>query len=135
MANDPSVLPKRRLEPLCDKIGLPTIRAVVDDFYERIQHHPTLAEPFSVVADWDLHKERLTHYWWTVMGGLPYRDFRYALGDKHAPLGLSNALVDDWLALFQETMTDHLEPDLARRWQGMAQGIGESLRLMFARDH
>ncbi|MGC8504445.1 MAG: group III truncated hemoglobin [Acidithiobacillus sp.] len=126
------VAPKRRLEPLCVKIPLPLIRAVVDDFYERIQDHPTLAQPFAIVGDWDLHKERLTHYWWTVMGGLPYGDYRYALGDKHAPVGVTSPLVDDWLALFHATMLDHLDPDLAQRWLGLASGIGESLRLMFA---
>jgi hemoglobin len=128
--------PKRRLEPLCEKITLPVIRVVVDDFYTRIQKHPTLAEPFSIVKDWDLHKDRLVHYWWTVSGGLPYKDYRYALGDKHAPVGVTNPLVDDWLALFHETMLDHMDADLAKRWHGMAAGIGESLRLMFApRDH
>ncbi len=133
MSQELPVLPtKRKLEPLCQKIGLTTIRAVVDDFYDRIQTHSTLAEPFSIVADWDLHKERLTHYWWTVMGGLPYKDFRYALGDKHAPIGISDALVEDWLVLFHETLLAHLDPDLANRWHGMANGIGESLRLMFA---
>jgi hemoglobin len=135
MADELPVLPaKRKLEPLCQKIGLPTIRVVVDDFYDRIQRHPTLVEPFGIVGDWTLHKERLTHYWWTVMGGLPYQDFRYALGDKHAPVGVTNALVDDWLQLFHETLLDHLDADLAQRWHGLARGIGESLRLMFARD-
>ncbi len=125
--------PRRRLEPLCMKIGLHAIRAVVVDFYGRVQEHPRLAGPFSVVGDWDLHVERLVHYWWTVMGGLPYSDFRYALGDRHAPLGLTHALVDDWLELFQQTLLDHVDPELASRWHGLAMGIGESLRLMFAR--
>ena len=124
----------RKLQPLCAQIPLPAIRAVVDDFYNRIQQHPTLSEPFSVVGDWDLHKERLIHYWWTVMGGQHYRDFSYALGDKHEPVGISNALVDDWLALFHQTMLDHIAPELAERWMRLASGIGESLRLMFARD-
>ncbi|MHB0888909.1 group III truncated hemoglobin [Acidithiobacillus sp.] len=125
-------VPKRRLNPLCVKIPLPLIRAVVDDFYGRIQAHPTLAPPFAVVGDWELHKDRLTHYWWTVMGGLPYRDYRYALGEKHAPVGVTDALVDDWLALFHATLVDHMDADLAQRWLGLASGIGESLRLMFA---
>ncbi|MEW5791972.1 MAG: group III truncated hemoglobin [Pseudomonadota bacterium] len=124
----------RKLQPLCAQIPLPTIRAVVDDFYNRIQQHPTLAEPFGAVSDWELHKDRLTHYWWTVMGGQPYRNYGYALGDKHAPVGITHALVDDWLALFHGTLLDHLEPELAQRWLRLAQGIGESLRLMFARD-
>ncbi|MDA8113176.1 MAG: hypothetical protein M0Z43_00400 [Acidithiobacillus sp.] len=53
------------------------------------------------------------------------------MGDKHASVGVSNPLVDDWLALFHETMLDHMDVGIARRWHGMAAGIGESLRLMF----
>ncbi len=124
--------PRRRLEPLCAKIGLNAIRAVVDDFYGRVQEHPRLAEPFSVVGDWDLHRERLVHYWWTVMGGLPYREFRYALGERHAHLGLTGTLVEDWLDLFHQTLRDHLDPEPASRWHRLAMGIGESLRLMFS---
>lgn len=126
--------PPRKLQPLCTQIPLPIIRAVVDDFYNRVQRHPTLSEPFAIVDDWALHKDRLTHYWWTVMGGQRYRDYGYALGDKHAPVGVTPALVDDWLALFHQTLLDHLDPPLAERWLRLAQGIGESLRLMFARD-
>ncbi|MEW6613793.1 MAG: group III truncated hemoglobin [Pseudomonadota bacterium] len=120
----------KRLRPTFAEIGLPRIRAVVDDFYDRIQRHPTLAEPFGIVSDWDEHKAHLTHFWWISLGGPRFRPDGYNLIDKHAPVGVTPALIDDWLALFAQTLADHLPPELAAAWLERAVNMGRSLRLM-----
>lgn len=112
------------------RIGLETVRAVVDDFYDRIQRHPTLAERFAVVEDWDEHKARLTHFWWISLGGQAYAPYRYRIGEKHAPVGVTHALVDDWLALFRTTLDDHLPTHLADAWIERAERMGDSLRML-----
>lgn len=112
------------------RIGWPAVRAVVDDFYERIQRHPTLAQPFAVVTDWEHHKARLTHFWWISLGGDAYAPYRYRIGEKHAPVGVTHALVDDWLSLFRRTLDDHLPADLADLWFERAQRMGDSLRML-----
>jgi len=111
-------------------IGWPAVRAVVDDFYDRIQWHPTLAQPFAVVTDWEHHKARLTHFWWISLGGDAYAPYRYRIGEKHAPVGVTHALIDDWLTLFRRTLEDHLPPDLAGLWFERAQRMGDSLRML-----
>ncbi|EAR22120.1 group III truncated hemoglobin [Nitrococcus mobilis] len=111
-------------------IGLESIHSVVDDFYNRIQRHPTLAEPFERVQDWPEHKARLSHFWWISLGGERYRDDRYRVAATHLPIGINDALVDDWLVLFHATLEDHLEPDLAAHWYRRAEHMGRSIRML-----
>lgn len=113
-----------------NRIGHATIARVVDDFYERVQRHPTLAEPFRVVSDWHEHKARLTHFWWVALGGEAYAPYHYEVGRKHADVGVTSALVDDWLALFETTMHEHVAPDVAQSWLHRARRMGDSLRLL-----
>ncbi|MDN5872616.1 MAG: group III truncated hemoglobin [Nitrococcus sp.] len=111
-------------------IGHEAICRVVDDFYDRIQHHSTLAEPFARVKDWPEHKARLSHFWWISLGGERYRDDQYRVASTHLPIGISDALVDDWLALFHATLDDHLEPELAAQWFQRAEHMGRSIRML-----
>ncbi|MDN5848337.1 MAG: group III truncated hemoglobin [Nitrococcus sp.] len=111
-------------------IGLEAICQVVDDFYNRIQRHPTLAEPFTRVTDWPEHKARLSHFWWISLGGERYRDDHYRVASTHLPIGISDALVDDWLALFQSTLKEHLESELAAQWYQRAEHMGRSIRML-----
>src|SRR5690625_4443274 len=99
-----------------DSIGHDTIAAVVDDFYDRIQHHPTLAEPFERLHDWPEHKAKLTHFWWVSLGGDRYAPFEYRVGPVHMELGVPEGLVDDWLALFRQVLDEHLPAELAEAW-------------------
>lgn len=113
-----------------EAIGLDTIRRVVDDFYDRVQAHPTLSEPFRRVEDWPEHKARLTHFWWISLGGERYRDDQYRVAPAHMPLGITEELVDDWLRLFAATLDDHLSPALARAWLDRAEHMGRSIRML-----
>ena len=120
----------KRPRELFAVIGRAKIVAVVDDFYDRIQKHPALAEPFQAVQDWEEHKARLSHFWWISLGGPAYRQDRYRVADKHAPLGVTEGLISDWLKLFRETLLDHLPAELAEPWLARAGNMGISLRLM-----
>ncbi|MGA7802153.1 MAG: group III truncated hemoglobin [Gammaproteobacteria bacterium] len=111
-----------------ERIGHDRVAAVVDDFYERVQAHPALAVPFLMVNDWALHKARLTHFWWVALGGRRYRPDRYDVAGKHLAVGVNDALVDDWLALFDATLRDHLPPELAHAWLERARLMGVSVR-------
>lgn len=113
-------------------IGLARIRRVVDDFYDRIQRHPRLSEPFRVVEDWASHKARLTHFWWLSLGGEAYASYEYRVGAKHATVGINDELVDAWLALFRTTLDDHLPEALADAWFQRAARMGDSLRMLGA---
>lgn len=118
------------MKDVAQVIGLAEVQAVVDDFYDRIQHHPTLAGPFAVVTDWQEHKAHLTHFWWVTLGGKPYRERPYNIAEKHEASGFTTPLLKDWLALFERTLDDHLPPEMAQLWLRRAVRIGASLQLM-----
>src|SRR3954471_4311125 len=104
------------MQDIATEVGLDTVKAVVSDFYDRVQEHPTLAQPFGIVDDWPEHKAHLSHFWWVTLGGQPYRKQPYSVAMKHERAGFTPALLADWLALFHETLDQHLPADLAERW-------------------
>lgn len=124
----------RRTRNTHEAIGLAAMAAVVDDFYDRIQAHPTLAEPFERIDDWPEHKARLTHFWWLSLGGKAYRDDQYRVGPLHMSLGINDELVDDWLALFNQVLHEHLDPELAQAWYQRAANMGRSIRMLASFD-
>src|SRR5687767_14640540 len=57
---EPSLFPMR---DIATDIGLDKVKAVIGDFYDRVQEHPALARPFGIVDDWREHKAHLSHFW------------------------------------------------------------------------
>lgn len=118
------------MQDIAHLIGRERVAAVVDRFYERIRRHPTLSQPFQVVEDWPGHKELLAHFWWVSLGGERYLKYHYEVARKHMEAGFTPALLEDWLALFRQTLREMLEPELAEPWIQRAELIGQSLTLM-----
>ncbi|MBV1776811.1 group III truncated hemoglobin [Burkholderiaceae bacterium DAT-1] len=115
---------------LARQLGLDLVRQVVETFYARVQVHPALSRPFSVVDDWPAHIDHLTHFWWVTLGGERYLDYRYDVANKHMSAGFTPDLLIDWLDLFTTTLTDMLPDEQAEAWIAHARRIGESLKLM-----
>jgi hemoglobin len=114
---------------VAEQIGRETIYRVVDRFYSQIQTHPTLAGPFSHVEDWPHHKERLTYFWWVVLGGARTRQEQYDPVTKHFNAGFSPELLADWLVLFGTTVEQQVPAPLAAAWLEVAGKIGDGLVL------
>lgn len=120
------IKPSERIS-LAEKIGRSSIYNVVDDFYNRIQEHPTLAKPFSVVKHWKEHKERITEFWWIALGGKPTAEFKYDPVKKHYEAGFTEELLADWKNLFFDVSKTHLTTEFANAWQDRVELIGENL--------
>jgi hemoglobin len=118
------------MHDIATAIGVDKVKAIVGDFYDRVQQHPTLARPFQTVNNWEEHKIHLSHFWWVTLGGRPYRNKPYRVADKHAMAGFTPELLVDWLKLFQATLDSHLPADIAEQWFARATNIGRSLKLM-----
>lgn len=118
------------MRDIAAEIGLDKVKAVVGDFYDRVQEHPTLARPFGIVDDWKEHKAHLSHFWWVTLGGRPYRNKPYQVAYKHAMAGFTPELLVDWLSLFRTTLDSHLPKDSGQEWFARAANIGRSLTLM-----
>ena len=118
------------MKDVANHIGRDKLHAVVTDFYDRVQLHPALSQPFSIVTDWSHHKEHLAHFWWVTLGGERYRDEPYSVAEKHALAGFTPALLQDWLALFKQVLSSHLSAEHAEEWYARAETIGRSLVFM-----
>ena len=118
---------------LADRLGRNKVNTIVNDFYNQIQEHPTLAEPFSSVHDWPTHKEKISDFWWVVLGGKPYTSYKYEPVGKHLMAGFNESLLVDWKQLFKRSLLKHLDNDLADMWFSRIQMIGENLLAQNAR--
>ena len=104
------------------------VKVLVDTFYDRIQVHPVLGPIFNaVVSDWDEHKQRLTSFWCSVaLGARSYRGNPLAM---HLPLPINGGHFQQWLALWQQTTRDVLEPTVAEHMQEYAQRIARGMQM------
>lgn len=118
------------MQDIADDIGQERIHRVVDRFYDRIQQHPLLSQPFARVDDWPEHKAILTHFWWVTLGGKRYLNHPYAVARKHEEAGFTPALLQEWLTLFRATVQEEVPATLAAGWIERAERIGESLTYM-----
>jgi hemoglobin len=75
----------------------------------------------------------MTHYWWRSLGGPRYRPYRYEVMARHEPVEVGPELLKDWLALFVQTLREHLPDELARPWYERARRIAASLQVLAER--
>lgn len=115
---------------LAQRIGHTNVFVVVDEFYDLIQHHPTLAQPFGSVENWADHKKRIAEFWWTALGGTPTESYKYNPIAKHLAAGFNHGLLQDWKALFKQVLDKHITADLALQWFDRVELIGSNLERM-----
>lgn len=105
------------------------IADVIHDFYTRVSRDPVLRVPFQSVHDWPEHIGRMTHFWWMRLGGRPYLQTIYNPVVKHFQAGFNGEFLARWLALFQQTLATHLDPEQAQLWGELAERIGQHLTM------
>ena len=119
---------RRKLEPLCDKIGRENVAIVVHDFYGRLQADAMMSPFFANMGDFTKHEALITDYWWTVLGGKIDGPRPFDMLARHQALNLTMAAFDRWLQVFEATLLTHLSSELAQRWLQMAQGIADTMK-------
>ena len=107
------------------------IGKLVHTFYASIREDALLGPIFEAqVEDWDKHLDRMCAFWSSVTlmtgryHGQPMR--------AHAPLGISGAHFDNWLALFSATAKDVCTATAADHFIERAHKIAQSLELGIA---
>jgi hemoglobin len=109
------------------------IALLVDRFYARVRTDPALAPVFHAVigedaAAWTAHLEKLRRFWSAVM----LRSGAYRGDPFTAHLrqpGLTPALFEQWLALFDATCRESFPPEAAQAFSERAHRIARSLRM------
>lgn len=106
------------------------IARLVEHFYARVRRDPMLGPVFdgAIGSDWDAHLAKLRRFWSAVM----LRSGAYH-GDPftaHLRLpGLTPAMFDAWLGLFEASCRDLFPEDTAQAFIERAQRIARSLRM------
>lgn len=116
-----------RMEP---QLSEQDLAKLIPEFYARVRADPALGPIFDgAIADWDEHLEKLQAFWSSIM----LTSGRYKGQPMVAHLRHEGAMTmanfDRWLALWQKTTGDVLDPDNAAALQAKAARIAESLLL------
>ncbi len=107
------------------------IALLVQTFYGRAREDDLLGPIFNAaVADWDHHLSQLTDFWSSMMlktgryNGRPMR--------PHLVLPLTGAHFDRWLALFEPTVREIFDADVADAINLRARRIADSFEMGIA---
>ena len=112
------------IEPSEAQIG-----ALLDLFYARVRADPQLGPVFARAIpddEWSAHIANIQDFWSAVMlrsGRYKGNPFQVHKGVE----GISPALFERWLALFDEACREVLPPEIAEAMHGRAVQIADSL--------
>lgn len=103
------------------------IATLVQRFYARVRRDAQLGPIFNErIHDWPAHEAKLCDFWSSALRGT--RRFRGTPMPAHAALpGLSAALFEHWLQLFDDTAATLPNAALRERVTDLARRIAESL--------
>jgi len=104
------------------------IENVIHAFYEKVIQHPTLGVFFAHIEHFSEHEKRIVDFWWISMGGKLEQPPKIDMIGKHFPLGIKQADLETWLALFSETLEQQLTENKAIFWMDKAMVIGARLK-------
>lgn len=107
-----------------------SLERLVDTFYARVRADAELGPIFNdAIADWPEHLARLTDFWSSVMlTSGRYKGQPVPAHRKHESR-ISPELFQRWLAIWNRTTAETMEPDAAAALQAKAARIAESLQL------
>lgn len=106
------------------RIGEERLRRVLWAFYAKATADPLLGPVFTGKigpfprGGWPLHIARLEGFWRAVTGGPSA--YRGQPGPAHMGLGVGPEHFDRWLALWEETLREELEPPQAEAMLALA---------------
>jgi hemoglobin len=106
------------------------LKRLVSLFYERVREHESLGPVFNdAIESWPEHLDKLIAFWSSVMLTTGrYKGNPVASHLKHGAR-MSPELFQRWLALWNSTTAEVMEPGAAAALQAKAARIAESLQL------
>ncbi|MBK7099500.1 MAG: group III truncated hemoglobin [Sphingobacteriales bacterium] len=99
--------------------NLDDIKKLVDSFYSKVRKDELIGPVFEEkIADrWPSHLEKMYTFWQTVL--LDERTYYGSPFPPHAGLNIDNEHFEVWLTLFDETLDEYFEGEIAdeARWR------------------
>lgn len=93
--------------------NLDDIKLLVDTFYGKVRANPLLGPVFKgrIGDHWDVHLEKMYAFWQTVL--FHDRAYQGSPFQPHLSLPIEKAHFEQWLKLFQQTIDENFEGQLA----------------------
>ena len=117
---------------LTDQLNFTDIHRVIQRFYLKARKHPTIGHFFDLIPDFSQHETKIAAFWWTALGGhikdLPMKAPQIDMINKHRVLGIQATDLNIWLSLFEQTLFEELDEELAGIWQLRANEIASHLK-------
>ena len=103
------------------------VHQLVHRFYAQVRHDPVLGPVFDAhITDWEPHLAKMVDFWSGALRGTAR--FRGTPMPKHVALpGLTAALFQRWLGLFEQTTATLGNPAMQERANDLAHRIAQSL--------
>ena len=119
---------------LTDQLNLNDIFRVVQHFYDKARKDTDIGHFFSRIEDFSQHEKKISAFWWLALGGasdsLPEGAPSFDMITRHINLGLKEEDLEKWLNLFNQTLDEELEKDLANAWRIKLDGIARHLKAL-----
>lgn len=111
-------------QPLSQCITYPQVEQVVHRFYASVLADDLLIPHFRHIKDWPEHERYIADFWWGMLGGQVDNPRPNAMEEGHRDMDLGQADLQRWLELFEQTLYQELDHDIAARWAAQAKHIG-----------
>ncbi len=111
-------------QPLSQNITYQQVEQIVHRFYQVVLADKMLVLHFQHINDWPEHERQITDFWWGMLGGQVENPRPNAMEEGHRGLDLDQADLQRWLELFEQTLYQELDGDIAARWTAQAKHIG-----------
>jgi len=114
-----------------EQIPAEEIGELVDKFYAKVRVDPEIGPIFNAaIDDWLAHLSLLKSFWSTVL--LMDRSYKGDPLSKHLPLSLDPPHFARWLALFEETAREVMQPEHAEVIIDKAHRIAQNFQAAIA---
>lgn len=104
------------------------VKRLVNTFYDKVRDDALLAAVFEPVIkdNWPVHLKKMTDFWSTIL--LYTRSYKDDPLPKHLPLHLQKEHFDRWLQLFNETIDELFDGEIAQNARNRANNIARIMQ-------
>jgi hemoglobin len=104
------------------------VKRLVNTFYDKVRNDVLLSVVFAPVIkdNWPLHLQKMTDFWSTIL--LYTKKYKADPMPKHMPLQVDKAHFERWLQLFNETIDELFEGQVAANAKLRANSIARIMQ-------
>lgn len=104
------------------------VKVLVHTFYDQVRADELLGPVFAAIIkdNWDAHLSRMTDFWSTLL--LYTKKYKDDPMPKHLPLPIDKTHFDRWLLLFNQTIDDLFDGQVAENAKKRANSIAKIMK-------